>query len=114
MLTRACLTLAHHEQPGSRRRVHPMGKVMVVDDAAVVLKVMEDILESDWAMAKSQGVADYLPKPFSTEELLTMVRRFVPDEEWAYVGAAPARSVKGAMSEAVPSFFFGFRPFGPR
>jgi CheY-like chemotaxis protein len=156
-----------------------MGKVMVVDDAAAVLKVMEDILriagyevccydnadriedrvteeradlllhdivmpnrtgyealrgvkkdrrtrhtsvvfvsanlqESDWATGKSQGVADYLPKPFSTEELLTMVRQFVPDEELAHVGAAPACSVNGAISEAVPSFFVGRRPFGPR
>lgn len=157
-----------------------MGKVMVVDDAAAVLKVMEDILqiagyqvccydsadqiedriaeerpdlllldivmpnrtgyealrgvkkdrrtrhtpvvfvsanlqESDWALGKSQGVADYLPKPFSTEELLTMVRQFVPDgEEWAGVGAAPAWSVEGAMSEAVPSFFVGLRSSGSR
>jgi twitching motility two-component system response regulator PilH len=157
-----------------------MGKVMVADDAAAVLKVMEDILriagyevgrydsadqiedriaeerpdlllldivmpnrtgnealrgvkkdrrtrhtpvvfvsanlqESDWALGKSQGVADYLPKPFSPEELLTMVRQFVPDgEEYAGVGAAPACSVTSARSEMVPSFFVGLRSLGSR
>jgi DNA-binding response OmpR family regulator len=157
-----------------------MGKVMVADDAAAVLKVMEDILriagyevgrydsadqiedriaeerpdlllldivmpnrtgnealrgvkkdrrrrhtpvvfvsanlqESDWALGRSQGVADYLPKPFSTEELLTMVRQFIPDgEEYAGVGAAPACSVTSARSEMVPSFFVGLRSLGSR
>jgi hypothetical protein len=58
-----------------------MGKVMVVDDAAAVLKVI--------------------------------VRQFVRDgEELAGVAAAPAWSLEGAMSNAVPSFLAGLRSFG--
>jgi hypothetical protein len=51
-----------------------MGKVMVVDDAATVLKVMENIL------------------------------RIAGNEVCC----------QGAMSGAVPSFFFSLRPFGSR
>ena len=34
--------------------------------------------ESDRVWGKRQGAADYLPKPFTPEQLLTMVRRFIP------------------------------------
>jgi len=34
--------------------------------------------ESDRAWGKRQGAADYLPKPFTPEQLLTMVRQFIP------------------------------------
>jgi twitching motility two-component system response regulator PilH len=34
--------------------------------------------ESDRVWGKRQGAADYLPKPFTPEQLLTMVRQFVP------------------------------------
>ncbi len=34
--------------------------------------------ESDQVWGKRQGAADYLPKPFTAEQLLTMVRQFVP------------------------------------
>jgi len=34
--------------------------------------------ESDRVWGKRQGAADYLPKPFTPEQLLTMVRQFIP------------------------------------
>ena len=34
--------------------------------------------ESDRVWGKRQGAADYLPKPFTPDQLLAMVRRFVP------------------------------------
>ena len=34
--------------------------------------------ESDRVWGKRQGAADYLPKPFTPEQLLSMVRQFVP------------------------------------
>jgi len=36
--------------------------------------------DSDRAWGKRQGAADYLPKPFTAEQLLTVVRQFVPGE----------------------------------
>ena len=54
-----CCTEAHmaDTKAGGLR---PMAKVMVVDDAYSELQVME-----------------YLPKPFTSEQLLTIVRRFL-------------------------------------
>lgn len=68
-----------------------MGKVMVLDDAAAVLKVM------------------------ATEELLTMVRQFVRDgDDLAGMTAVPAWSLEGGMSHAVPSLLAGLRSVGSR
>ena len=46
-------------------------------DRAVVTLPSSKNQESDKAWGKRQGADDYLPKPFTSDQLLTMVGRFV-------------------------------------
>jgi CheY-like chemotaxis protein len=102
-----------------------MGKVMVVDDAAAVLKVMEDILQIAGYEVCCYDSADEIEDRIAEERPDLLLLDIVVPNRTGYEALrgvkedrrtrhTPVVFVNGAMSEAVPSFLVGLRPFGSR